>query len=73
MMNIEAKAANYFDEVIAPLAFKQAAEVITVHGDPTEKEFEEFIEGQMQGLRAERATLLKELRSFLERDGATLQ
>ena len=68
-----AKAAAYFDEVIAPHALERAAATINTHGDPTQEEYEAFMEQQVQGLQADRARLLKELRSFLERDGETLQ
>ena len=68
-----AKAAAYFDEVIAPHALKCADETIKTYGDPTEEEYEAFMQQQAQQVQAERARLLKELRSFLERDGETLQ
>jgi hypothetical protein len=68
-----AKAAKYFDDVILPQALEQAADAINTQGEPTKEEYEAFMNWQMQGLRAERARLLTELRSFLERGGETLQ
>jgi len=68
-----AKAAVYFDEVIAPHALECAAATINTHGDPTQEEYEAFMQQQAQQVQADRARLLKELRSFLERDGEPLQ
>ncbi len=68
-----AKAAAYFDEVIAPNALERAAATINTHGDPTQAEYEAFIQQQAQQVQTERARLLKELRSLLERDGEPLQ
>jgi hypothetical protein len=67
-----AKAAAYFDEVIAPHTLERAAATINTHGDPTEEEHAAFMQQQMQWLQADRARLLKDLRSFLERDGEPL-
>jgi hypothetical protein len=68
-----AKAAVYFDEVIAPNTLKSAVATISTHGDPTEEEYVAFMQQQAQQVQAERARLLKEFRSFLERDGEPLQ
>jgi hypothetical protein len=68
-----AKAAAYFDEVIAPHTLERAAATVNTHGDPTEEEYAAFMQQQVQWLQADRARLLKDLRSFLKRDGEPLQ
>ena len=67
-----AKAHVALDEAYAD-ALKQGIATLSAHGEPTEKELQAFTDWYQQMLETNRAENLAKIRSFLERDGETLQ
>jgi hypothetical protein len=67
------KAAQYFDETIAPKILMQADAMITAHGEPTEDEYKSVMTWRECEVQREREDFLTGLRAWLERNGETLQ
>ena len=67
-----AKAHAALDEAYAD-ALKQGIASLSEHGEPTEEERQAFIGWYTQLLDTDRANNLAKLRSWLEREGETLQ
>ena len=66
------KAHAALDEAYAH-ALKQGIASLSEHGEPTEEERQAFISWYEQLLETDRANNLTKLRSWLEREGKTLQ
>ena len=54
-------------------ALRQGIATLNEHGEPTEQELQAFTTWYQQMLEVDRAHNLAKIRSFLERDGKTLQ
>ena len=67
-----AKAHAALDEAYAD-ALKRGIASLSEHGEPTEEEREAFTTWYQQMLETNRTENLAKIRSFLERDGETLQ
>ena len=67
-----AKAHAALDEAYAD-ALKQGIESLGEHGEPTEEELQAYTTWYQQMLETDRANNLVKIRSWLEREGETLQ